>query len=58
MLNHGVTARGAAVRAASVFCDWYSVMRVLGEHWLDHDPIALAVLVVGIGIVMLVVLSF
>jgi hypothetical protein len=32
-------------------------MRVQGRHWLDHDSIALAVLVVGIGMVMLVALS-
>jgi hypothetical protein len=32
-------------------------MRVQGGHWLDYDPIALAALVVGIGIVMLVALS-
>jgi hypothetical protein len=28
-------------------------MRVLGGHWLDYDPVALAVLVIGIGIVAL-----
>jgi hypothetical protein len=32
-------------------------MRVQGGHWLEHDSIALAVLVIGIGIVMLVALS-
>jgi hypothetical protein len=32
-------------------------MRVLGGHWLDYDPIALVVLVVGIGIVTLLALS-
>jgi hypothetical protein len=26
-------------------------MRVLGGNWLDYDPVALAVLVIGIGIV-------
>ena len=32
-------------------------MRVLGGHWLDYDPIALAALVIGIGIVILLALS-
>jgi hypothetical protein len=32
-------------------------MRVRREHWLDYDSIALALLVIGIGIVMLVALS-
>jgi hypothetical protein len=32
-------------------------MRVLGGHWLDHDSIALAALVIGIGIVILLALS-
>ena len=32
-------------------------MRVLGGHWLEYDPIALAALVIGIGIVMLVALN-
>jgi hypothetical protein len=35
-------------------------MRIQGEggnHWLDYDPIALAVLVIGIGAVMLLALS-
>jgi hypothetical protein len=33
-------------------------MRVLGGNWLDYDPVALAVLVIGIGIVALLALSF
>jgi len=33
------------------------VMRVQGGHWLDYDAIALAALVIGIRIVMLVVLG-
>jgi hypothetical protein len=32
-------------------------MRVQGRHWLDYDPVALAVLVIGIGIVALLALS-
>jgi hypothetical protein len=32
-------------------------MRIQDGHWLDYDSIALAVLVIGIGIVMLVALS-
>jgi hypothetical protein len=33
------------------------VMRVQSKHWLDYDPVALAVLVIGIGIVALLALS-
>jgi hypothetical protein len=32
-------------------------MSVGRGHWLDYDPVALAVLVIGIGIVMLIALS-
>jgi hypothetical protein len=32
-------------------------MRVQGGHWLDYDPIALAVLLFGIGTVLLVALN-
>jgi hypothetical protein len=32
-------------------------MRVHGGHWLDYDPIALVVLVLGIAAVALLVLS-
>jgi hypothetical protein len=32
-------------------------MRVQGGHWLDYDPIALAVLIIGIGVVTLLALS-
>jgi hypothetical protein len=32
-------------------------MRKQGRHWLDYDPVALAALVIGIGIVELLVLS-
>ena len=31
-------------------------MRVQGGHWLDYDPIALAVLIIGIGVVTLLAL--
>ena len=31
-------------------------MRVYSGHWLDYDPVALAVLVIGIGIVELLAL--
>jgi hypothetical protein len=30
---------------------------VQGGHWLDYDPIALAVLIIGIGVVTLLALS-
>jgi len=33
------------------------VMRVHSGHWLDYDPIALVVLVLGIAAVALLVLS-
>jgi hypothetical protein len=29
-------------------------MRVQSGHWLDYDPLALAVLVVGIGVVAVI----
>jgi hypothetical protein len=32
-------------------------MRAQGGHWLDYDAIALAVLVIGIGAVMLLALT-
>jgi hypothetical protein len=32
-------------------------MRVQGGHWLDYDPIALAALIIGIGVVTLLALS-
>jgi len=32
-------------------------MRVQSGHWLDYDPIALVVLVIGIGAVALLALS-
>ena len=32
-------------------------MSIQRGHWLDYDPIALAALVIGIGIVMLLALS-
>jgi hypothetical protein len=37
--------------------DSCGVMRIQGGHWLDYDSIALAALVIGIGIVMLLALS-
>jgi hypothetical protein len=40
--------------AASAISRLSSVMRPQGRHWLDYDSIALAVPVIGIGIVMLV----
>jgi len=33
------------------------VMRVQSGHWLDYDPVALVILVVGIGAVALLALS-
>jgi hypothetical protein len=33
------------------------VMRVQGGHWLDRDSTALAVLIIGISVVMLLALS-
>jgi hypothetical protein len=32
-------------------------MRAQGRHWLDYDPVALAVLVIGIGLIELLALS-
>jgi hypothetical protein len=34
------------------------VMHVHGRgHWLDYDPVALAILVIGIGVVALLAIS-
>jgi hypothetical protein len=33
------------------------VMRVQSRHWLDYDPVAVAVLIIGIGIVALLAFS-
>ena len=33
------------------------VMRAQSSHWLDYDPVALVILVVGIGAVALLALS-
>ena len=30
---------------------------MLTHHWLEHDPVALAVLVIGLSVVTLLVLS-
>jgi hypothetical protein len=32
-------------------------MRVQSRHWLDYDPVAVAVLIIGIGIVALLAFS-
>ena len=32
-------------------------MRAQGGHWLDYDPVALVVLILGIGAVALLTLS-
>jgi hypothetical protein len=32
-------------------------MRVQSRHWLDYDPVALVVLIIGIGIVALLAFS-
>jgi len=34
-----------------------AVMRILNRHWLDYDLVALAVLLIGIGIIELLALS-
>ena len=33
------------------------VMRAYSGHWLDYDPVALVILVVGVGAVVLLALS-
>jgi hypothetical protein len=50
-------AHGAVSMAASAISGLMWRHAVQGGHWLDHDPIALAVLVIGIGIVVLFALS-
>jgi hypothetical protein len=32
------------------------IMYIKSRHWLDYDPVALAVLVIGIGVIELVAL--
>jgi hypothetical protein len=32
-------------------------MDIMRRHWLDYDPVALAVLVIGLGIIELLALS-
>jgi hypothetical protein len=32
-------------------------MRAQSRHWLDYDPVALVVLIVGIGVVTLLAVS-
>jgi hypothetical protein len=44
-------------QVASAISGFVYEMRVQGRHWLDYDSVALAVLVIGIGIVMLLALS-
>jgi hypothetical protein len=34
------------------------LMRAHSRHWLEYDPVAFAVLILGIGIVELLALSF
>jgi len=40
-----------------VFRQGETVMRAQSSHWLDYDPVALVILVVGIGAVALLALS-
>jgi hypothetical protein len=57
MLNHGGRPRGRRNGGFWYFGDESGVMRVRGAHWLDYDSVAVAVLVAGIGIVLLAALS-
>jgi hypothetical protein len=43
----------------AIDCDAYQggVMRINSSHWLDYDPIALIVLMFGIGAVALLAVS-
>jgi hypothetical protein len=56
-LNHGMPPRGPPQWWPLLFRESGGEMRVQGGRWLDHDSIALAVLVIGIGVVMLFALS-
>jgi hypothetical protein len=58
--GHHILRRGAARILALIKVASNRVrdtMRTHGRHWLEYDPVALAVLVIGIGIVELLVLS-
>ena len=57
MLSHGMSPPGPPQKRLLLPVDSCGVMRIQGGHWLDYDSIALAALVIGIGIVMLLALS-
>jgi hypothetical protein len=52
-----VDQAGTRVAICSFFRVRYVIMRVQSGHWLDYDPVALVVLVLGIGAVALLALS-
>jgi hypothetical protein len=54
-LNHGSRLGGRRNRGLCYFGD--GVVRLQNKHWLDYDHIALAVLIMGLGIVILAALS-
>ena len=54
-LNRGSRSGGRCNRGLCYFGD--GAVRLQNEHWLDYDHVALAVLVMGLGIVMLAALS-
>ena len=56
---HAVIAREPIRRGARLISKEFGVrvMQVLGRHWLDYDPVALAVLFVGLGAVSLLAWS-
>jgi hypothetical protein len=51
------SGRSLRVALAGSFHRVRCVMRVQSGHWLDYDPVALVVLVLGIGAVALLALS-
>jgi hypothetical protein len=50
-------AIGTRTGTGTLAMDRVKVMRVQSGHWLDYDPVALLVLIVGIGAVALLALS-
>ena len=64
MTNKGVCPHRSLKKAGTstgadqlVFKQVRIVMRAQSSHWLDYDPVALVILVVGIGAVALLALS-
>lgn len=54
---HPAVKQAGTKNGSGAFLQDEVVMRVQSSHWLDYDPVALVILVVGIGAVALLALS-